>query len=88
MNESGIERICRRMALAAGWLCWKIEGVGVRGVPDRVMMRGGAVIFVEFKRPGGVLSPHQVMRLAELARAGVRAHVVDSVDAFRAILTP
>jgi hypothetical protein len=67
------------------------------GMPDRLYARGyrqdvcrqcmkGRLVFLEWKRPGGVLSPQQRLRHAELLAVGVEVHVVESVDAANKIL--
>lgn len=53
-TERELERECVKMARAAGWVCWKNEKNGLKGIPDYSMLRGdGRFMLVEFKRPDG-----------------------------------
>ena len=82
MKESSIERKCCNYAQRQGWMTIKISSPGRRGFPDRLMLRQGCYIWVEFKAPGGRLSALQRTRIAELRRAGAEVHVVDNMDKF------
>lgn len=67
MRESAIERHLVRQVQKHGGLCWKFTSPGLIGVPDRlVILADGEMFFVETKAPGGVLSPAQRRRHAEL----------------------
>jgi len=67
VKESTIERHLRVQVEKHGGLCWKFTSPGLRGVPDRVVVpKDGQMFFVETKAPGGVLSPAQKRRHAEL----------------------
>lgn len=76
--ERDVERYLVKACEARGWRCWKLVSPGRRGVPDRLVIRRGAVAFVEVKRRGGRVSPLQRRRLAELARLDADARVVKS----------
>lgn len=53
-----------------------------RGWPDLcVLVPGGAPLFLELKRPGGVASPTQLLRMEELRNAGYLVEICDSFDA-------
>ena len=68
------------------WLKKKLEGLGglflkwtspgCVGVPDRILVIGGRIMFVELKQETGRLSEAQKHMLAELARRGAACHVV------------
>lgn len=67
MRESTIERYLVRQVEQRGGLCWKFTSRGLIGVPDRIiMMPDGHMFYVETKAPGGILSPAQRRRHAEL----------------------
>lgn len=61
--EHNIEETFVRQAKKLGWwVCPKIMGNGRKGDPDRLMIRNGKAIFVEFKRNTKLkLSPAQMM---------------------------
>lgn len=77
--EDYLVRECERL----GWPIWKIEIIGRRGCPDRMIMPGGGhVFFVELKRPtGGVVSSSQRLRHKELLEAGCTVYIPKTKDA-------
>lgn len=76
IDERDVERYLIKECEKRGWLCWKFVSPGRRGVPDRIVIRPGAVAFVEVKRKGGRVSPLQVRRIEELTRLVIPARVV------------
>lgn len=69
-----------------GGLIYKWEGS--RKKIDRIVVTGtGQVLFIEFKRPGGKLSPHQKKIIGELeyhnANVLVTDNVKDAMDFYR-----
>jgi hypothetical protein len=81
MRESEIEKKVTDYAKKQGWLSFKWVSPGQRFVPDRLYFKGGRVIIIEFKRPGGRPTTGQwVMHLA-LDRAGFKVYIVDNIDA-------
>jgi hypothetical protein len=79
MNEHTIEQHLRAAVDAMGGLCWKFTSPGTAGVPDRICIYAGRVIFVELKAPGRVPRPIQHRRIQQLRDHGVDVHVVDSL---------
>ena len=78
IDERDVERYLIKECERRGWLCWKFVSPGRRGVPDRVVIRPGAVAFVEVKRKGGRISPLQIRRIEELIRLLIPARVVEA----------
>ena len=78
IDERDVERYLIKECERRGWLCWKFVSPGRRGVPDRIVIRPGAVAFVEVKREGGRVSPLQVRRIEELIRLVIPARVVET----------
>lgn len=78
IDERDVERYLIKECEKRGWLCWKFVSPGRRGVPDRVVIRPGAVAFVEVKRKGGRVSPLQIRRIEELTRLVIPARVVET----------
>ena len=76
IDERDVERYLIKECEKRGWLCWKFVSPGRRGVPDRIVIRPGAVAFVEVKRKGGRVSPLQIRRIEELIRLVIPARVV------------
>ena len=52
VRESKVECRCCEYAQGRGWWVSKFTAPGKKAVPDRVFIRNGVVLFVEFKRPG------------------------------------
>ena len=78
IDERDVERYLIKECEKRGWLCWKFVSPGRRGVPDRIVIRSGAVTFVEVKRKAGRVSPLQIRRIEELTQRGVAARVVET----------
>lgn len=84
MLERDLERACTRIATAAGWLGFKFVSPGRRGVPDRLYIREGAFLFVEYKTPRGRVTPAQERTIAALRAAGARVEIIrDTASARR-----
>ena len=80
MRERDVENKVCRMARMRGWTVLKFVSPGMRGMPDRLMLRHGAAVFIEFKAPGR--KPTALQRNAHdlLRDAGMTIYVVDDVD--------
>jgi hypothetical protein len=79
--ESAIEKYLKRCVEKLGGLCWKFVSPGTDGVPDRIVLLNGRVIFVELKRPGETPRPLQLKRHAQLRRLGFEVAVLNSIPA-------
>ena len=75
--EKVIEREVCRIAKQSGWLSHK---VGTSGFPDRVFIRDGIHVWIEFKQPGGRLSTLQKAIIKEMQDHGAYAFVCRSKD--------
>jgi len=90
--ESAIEAATVRQAKRKGWRAVKMVGGGfggnANGYPDRLFWKGPPFIvrWIEFKRPGGVLSAQQRRRIRELRDAGSVVAVCYSADSALAFL--
>ena len=85
VREREIESYLVNEVTALGGECHKFIPDVVRGMPDRLcLMPGGAVFWVELKKPkGGVLAPHQRHRhkcLRELGQVVYVAWTKQDVD--------
>ena len=80
MLEKDIEAKVRAKALEAGWLCYKFTSPSRRSVPDRLFIRDGRFVFIEFKRPGGKLTSGQAREIERLRKAGAEVYVCYSVE--------
>ena len=73
MLEKDVEK---KLGKKLGGLWYKFVSPGNAGVPDRIAVRDGRVLFVEMKQTDGVLSPIQKAQLAKIVREGKAVHVV------------
>lgn len=80
MTEAKIEATACAAARQKGWLTYKFTSPARRSVPDRLFVREGRVVFIEFKSPAGKLTPGQVREIAELGAHGAEVHVCRSVE--------
>ena len=81
MRESAIEKAVCDYARQAGCLTIKNATPGHRGVPDRMFIRNGKCLFIEFKAPGKKPGALQLKWRADLWAHGVPAVCVDSIAA-------
>ncbi|MFD7541258.1 MULTISPECIES: VRR-NUC domain-containing protein [unclassified Streptomyces] len=89
LRERDIEGYLLDQCRAHGFLCLKFVSPARGGVPDRLVVAQGRIVFVEVKRPGGRLRKLQQRTHVKLRRHGAEVQVVDdkpSVDAFLAHL--
>lgn len=77
--EKAIEAYGAKVAKAHGGWPIKLAMLGGRGWPDHtVIMHGGRIIFIEYKRPGGAFQPLQKLMHRKLGEFGFEVYVVDS----------
>lgn len=63
-----------------GWLSRKLQWIGRHGAPDRVFMRFGKIIFVEFKQYKKKPTEHQRLEHERLMAVGMDVYVIDSIE--------
>jgi len=78
-RESHIERSVCDYAAGFGWLVYKLSGGVPRGRPDRMLMRRGKAVFIEFKAPGEDPTSQQLLRHKELRDRGFEVYVIDDL---------
>jgi conserved hypothetical protein len=86
MNEKTLENRLKKAVEAAGGLCWKLTCPGTAGVPDRICLMGGRVVFVEVKAPGARPRAIQRQRMRQLQAQGFTCLVLDSPDGIEGVL--
>lgn len=69
-----------------GWEVRKMEYVRRRGCADRFFFGYGAIVPIEFKRPGQEPDIHQQRDHKRLAKVGVKVHVCRSLEEVQAVL--
>lgn len=76
MLESRVEGWLKSQIERRGGLYMKFTSPGNIGVPDRIIIRDGEVIFVELKQEHGVLSEIQKAQIARMRSHGAKVLVV------------
>lgn len=84
-DERDIETACRRIARAHGWVAWKNEKNGNKGIPDSSFLHpDGRFYLIEFKKDA---QQHPRPEQATwLARFPATCHLISSVTDFCALL--
>lgn len=80
MTESTIEGAVCAYAKAKGCIVLKLSGQNQRGQPDRLFVREGRVLFVEFKAPGKRPTALQERWIDDLRRQGMFATSCDNIE--------
>lgn len=81
VRESTIEKKVTELAKKCGWLSYKFSSPAQRAVPDRIYMKNGRVVFIEFKASGKTASKAQLYEHRNIrSQGGIEVYVVDSVD--------
>lgn len=84
--ESSIEGDACAYAKKRGWMVMKFVSPGRKGVPDRLFIRDGRHVFIEFKRGGGEAQEQQEKRHRQMREHGAEVYVVDNLKDAYAIL--
>lgn len=79
MKEKVIEAYLKKQVEAHGGEVRKIQWVNRRGAPDRLVLLNG-VYFVELKRPGEKLDPHQEREANRLRKQGANVRMIDTLE--------
>lgn len=75
-REKIIETALVRQIREIGGLCYKLNSYSARGLPDRIVLYRGKVVFVECKSEVGKLGKAQENRIKELKAQGFDARVI------------
>jgi hypothetical protein len=95
VRERDIENYLVKRVRELGGECRKVQWIGRRGAPDRLVMlpsllntKSGwsTAVWVELKAPGKKAEPHQVREHARMRRMGQRVEVLDSIEAVDRLL--
>jgi hypothetical protein len=98
IRERDIERYLVQQVKALGGEVRKVEWIGRRGAPDRVLFLPPAFFiaqnvydprtpWIELKAPGVAPEPHQLREHARMRKMGQRVEVVDSFARVDEVLT-
>lgn len=78
INESTIEKKVCDHARKNGVIVMKLSGINQKGQPDRMFLKNGKTIFIEFKAPGKLPTALQFRWLIQLRDAGFMAEYCDN----------
>ena len=79
-RESRIEKTSRLLAEKRGWFQVKIERSSVNGFPDRLFIKNGNTIYVEFKNDAGKLRPEQERVIDTMRKHGASVYVISTLE--------
>lgn len=99
-RESDIEKHLVKRVKELGGEVRKVQWIGHRGAPDRLVMlpsewtdpaalypsRWGGAIWVELKAPGAKPEPHQLREHETMRSMGQRVVVIDSIEGVEELL--
>lgn len=78
--EKEIEQYLVKRVKEIHGVCHKWVSPGNSGVPDRIVIHDGRVVFVEVKRPGGKPRADQIAVHEKLRSVGADVRVIDTKD--------
>lgn len=80
MLESKIEKDSVKESAKHGWLSYKMLSQLNKGLPDRVFLGHGKVVFIEYKQPGKKPTLLQEKVHKQFREHGVEVYVCTSVE--------
>lgn len=86
MRESEIERKLVQHCRKLGILTYKFTSPSCRGVPDRILIHKGKVLFLELKQTGNHPTALQDNEIQKIRAAGARADWTNSWDETRKLV--
>ncbi len=86
MREKEIENYLVRKVKKLGGICFKFVSPGNAGVPDRIVIKEGKLIFVELKAPGKSVRALQRLQIDKLLKHEQTVYVADSKEKIDLIL--
>ncbi len=86
MVEKNIEKLLVDGVKKLGGMCLKFVSPSTAGVPDRLIIIDGKVIFVELKTEVGRLSKIQKYVVGEMQKRGADVRVVKGLGEVKALL--
>lgn len=78
MTESKFEQAWCKKAKQKGWMPIKLIQTSYNGIPDRMLLKNGKILFAEFKAKNGKLSELQKTRIEQLRLIGFHVLVIEA----------
>lgn len=75
MTEQQIQKKRIDQLEADGWYVIKLIKTNRNGIPDLIAIKKDDVMFVEVKKPNGVVSKLQEYRMKELEKYGIKTEI-------------
>ncbi len=75
MTEQQIQKKRIDQLEADGWYVIKLIKTNKNGIPDIVAVKNNDVLFVEVKKPNGIVSKLQEYRLKEIEGYGIKTEI-------------
>ncbi|MBO5435365.1 VRR-NUC domain-containing protein [bacterium] len=79
-NENVVETYLLKQSKLRDYLCYKFISPSNNGVPDRILIGHGLVVFVETKRPKGVPRKLQEKIIEKMRQHGASVFVIDDKE--------
>ena len=86
LSEKKVEKKSCNVARANGWFTRKYSAPGRSGVQDRIFVKDGAVVFIEYKRVGNKPTGLQCDDALDLRSHGGKVYWTDTVRGTKQIL--
>ena len=80
-KESIVERHVCKFAKKMGWVEFKLNSSSIRGIPDRLFLYKGLVLFVEFKKRGETPTAFQAHIHKLFLKQGFTVYLIDDINA-------
>ena len=80
MRESEIEKEVCLYAKSKGWLTYKFISPSSKGVPDRILLNNGKVIFIEFKANKKLPTKLQNKIISNIRSKNIQVYVIDNIN--------
>lgn len=77
MTEQQIQSKIKKKLEGEGYIVIKLIRTSMNGIPDLLALKNGKATFIEVKRPGGVLSELQKIRIKQLSESGFEVKVLN-----------
>lgn len=85
-SEKQIEKSACHWARNNGWYTRKFSSPAHRGVPDRIFIKDGRVVFVEFKTATGQCTALQCMEIDTIREHSGEVYICRSLDDIKDVL--
>ena len=86
MLERDVEKYLVKKIKELGGMCPKWVSPGLRGVPDRIVILKDKIVFVETKRPEGVLAEAQAIRAKQIRTLGHKVYTAYSIEEVKRLI--